>query len=229
MKKLVSIFLCASMVIIVPGCSSMSKLAEGTLVGSGVGATVGAAAGAIVGKDGKSTAIGAAIGTAVGAAAGAIIGKKMDKKAEELAAIEAAQVETVEDANGLEAIKVTFDSGILFATNKADLNAASKESLKEFAAKMVDLPDTDITIYGHTDNTGSDAVNERLSLQRAESVEKYLNSCGISTDRMTAEGKSYTMPVASNETKEGRAQNRRVEIFISANKAMIEAAEAEAK
>ena len=217
------------MVIIVPGCSSMSKLAEGTLVGSGVGATVGAAAGAIVGKDGKSTAIGAAIGTAVGAAAGAIIGKKMDKKAEELAAIEAAKVETVEDANGLEAIKVTFDSGILFATNKADLNATSKESLKEFAAKMVDLPDTDITIYGHTDNTGSDAVNERLSLQRAESVEKYLNSCGISTDRMTAEGKSYSMPVASNETKEGRAQNRRVEIFISANKAMIEAAEAEAK
>ena len=207
----------------------MSKLAEGTLVGSGIGATVGAAAGAIAGKDGKSTAIGAAIGTAVGAAAGAIIGKKMDKKAEELAAIEAAKVETVEDANGLEAIKVTFDSGILFATNKADLNATSKESLKEFAAKMVDLPDTDITIYGHTDNTGSDAVNERLSLQRAESVEKYLNSCGISTERMTAEGKSYTMPVASNETKEGRAQNRRVEIFISANKAMIEAAEAEAK
>ena len=217
------------MVIIVPGCSSMSKLAEGTLVGSGIGATVGAAAGAIAGKDGKSTAIGAAIGTAVGAAAGAIIGKKMDKKAEELAAIEAAKVETVEDANGLEAIKVTFDSGILFATNKADLNATSKESLKEFAAKMVDLPDTDITIYGHTDNTGSDAVNERLSLQRAESVEKYLNSCGISTERMTAEGKSYTMPVASNETKEGRAQNRRVEIYISANQAMIEAAEAEAK
>ena len=229
MKKLVSIFLCASMVIMIPGCSSMSKLAEGTLVGGGVGATVGAAAGAIAGKDAKSTAIGAAIGTAVGAAAGALIGKKMDKKAAELAAIEAAQVETVEDANGLEAIKVTFDSGILFATNKADLNAASKESLKEFAAKMADLPETDITIYGHTDNTGSDAVNERLSLQRAESVEKYLNACGISTDRMTAEGKSYTMPVASNETKEGRAQDRRVEIFISANQAMIEAAEAEAK
>ena len=217
------------MVIIVPGCSSMSKLAEGTLVGSGVGATVGAAAGAIAGKDGKSTAIGAAIGTAIGAGVGAIIGKKMDKKAAELAAIEAAKVETVEDVNGLEAIKVTFDSGILFATNKADLNATSKESLKQFAAQMADLPDTDITIYGHTDNTGSDAVNERLSLQRAESVEKYLNSCGISTDRMTAEGKSYSMPVATNETKEGRAQNRRVEIFITANKAMVDAAAAEAQ
>ena len=229
MKKLVSIFLSASMIIMIPGCSTMSKLAEGTLVGSGVGATVGAAAGAIAGKDAKSTAIGAAIGTAVGAAAGAIIGKKMDKKAAELAAIEAAKVETVEDANGLEAIKVTFDSGILFALNKADLNATSKESLKDFAAKMADLPDTDITIYGHTDNTGSDAVNERLSLQRAESVEKYLNGCGISNSRMTSEGKSYHMPVASNETAEGRAQNRRVEIYITANKAMIEAAQQEAK
>ena len=229
MKKIVSLFLCASMVLIVPGCSSMSKLAEGSLIGGGVGATVGAGVGAIAGKDGKSTAIGAAIGTVVGAGVGAIIGRKMDKKAEELAAIEAAQVETVEDANGLEAIKVTFDSGILFATNKADLSATSKASLKDFATKMADLPDTDITIYGHTDNTGSDAVNERLSLQRAESVEKYLKTCGIEKGRMYAEGKSYSMPVASNDTKEGRAQNRRVEIYITANKAMIDAAAAEAK
>lgn len=229
MKKYISIFLCAAMVVLTPGCASMSKLAEGSLVGGGIGATVGAGVGAIAGKDGKATAIGAAIGTAVGAGVGAIIGKKMDKKAAELAAIEAAQVETVEDANGLEAIKVTFDSGILFATNKAELNAASKASLKDFAAKMVDLPDTDITIYGHTDNTGTAAVNEKLSLQRAESVEKYLNSCGINDSRMVSEGKSFTMPVASNDTAEGRAQNRRVEIFITANKAMIEAAAEESK
>ena len=229
MKKLVSIFLCASMVLIVPGCSSMSKLAEGTLVGGGVGATVGAGVGAIAGKDGKSTAIGAAIGTVVGAGVGAIIGRKMDKKAAELAAIEAAQVETVEDANGLEAIKVTFDSGILFDFNKSTLNASSKESLKQFAAQMVDLPDTDITIYGHTDNIGTAAANEKVSLQRAEAVEKYLKSCGIAKERMTAEGKSFTMPVASNDTEAGRAQNRRVEIYITANKDMIEAAAAEAK
>ena len=229
MKKLVSIFLCASMVLIVPGCSSMSKLAEGTLVGGGVGATVGAGVGAIAGKDGKSTAIGAAIGTVVGAGVGAIIGRKMDKKAAELAAIEAAQVETVEDANGLEAIKVTFDSGILFDFNTSTLNASSKESLKQFAAQMVDLPDTDITIYGHTDNIGTAAANEKVSLQRAEAVEKYLKSCGIAKERMTAEGKSFTMPVASNDTEAGRAQNRRVEIYITANKDMIEAAAAEAK
>ena len=227
MKKYIAFFLCGAMIL--SGCSTMSKMAQDSLIGTGAGAALGAGVGALIGKDGKSAAIGAAIGSAVGATAGAIIGKKMDQKAAELAALEAATVETVEDANGLEAIKVTFDSGILFATNKADLSPASKESLKDFAEKIADLPDTDITIYGHTDNTGSDAVNERLSLQRAESVEKYLNGCGISNTRMTAEGKSYHMPVASNETKEGRAQNRRVEIYITANKAMIEAAEAEAK
>lgn len=229
MKKLVSIFLCVSMVVLTPGCATMSKLAEGSLVGGGAGAAAGAAIGAVAGKDGKSAAIGAAIGTAVGAGIGAIIGKKMDNKAEQLAQIEAAQVETVTDANGLEAIKVTFDSGILFATNKATLNAESKASLKDFAAKMADLVDTDITIYGHTDNTGTAAVNEKLSLQRAQAVESYLKSCGIADSRMVAEGKSFTMPVASNETAEGRAQNRRVEIFISANQAMIDAAAAEAK
>ena len=227
MKKYIAFFLCGAMIL--SGCSSMSKMAQDSLIGTGAGAALGAGVGALIGKDGKSAAIGAAVGSAVGATAGAIIGKKMDQKAAELAALEAATVETVEDANGLEAIKVTFDSGILFATNKADLNAESKKSLAEFAAHMADLPDTDITIYGHTDNTGSDAVNERLSLQRAQSVENYLKNCGISTDRMTSEGKSYSMPVASNETKEGRAQNRRVEVYITANKAMIEAAEAEAK
>ena len=170
-------------------------------------------------------AIGAAVGTAVGASAGAIIGKKMDKKAEELAALQNAQVEQVEDANGLQAIKVTFNSGILFPTNGSSLSADSKKELAQFAQKMSDMVDTDITIYGHTDNTGSDAVNEKLSAQRAESVATYLKSCGIAGSRMTTEGKSYSMPVADNATKEGRAQNRRVEIYISANEDMIKAAE----
>ena len=149
----------------------------------------------------------------------------MDKKAEELEQLENAQIEKVEDQNGLEAIKVTFNSGILFDTNKSDLKQASKNELSQFAAKMQDMQDTDITIFGHTDNTGSDAVNERLSNERAQSVANYLKNCGIATSRMTTEGKSYSMPVASNETKEGRAQNRRVEIYISANEKMIEKAE----
>ena len=214
--------MCAA--IVLSGCANMSNTGKGTLIGSGAGAAIGAGLGAIIAKDGKGAAIGAAIGTAVGAGAGAIIGKKMDKKAEELAALNA-QIETVEDANGLEAIKVTFDSGILFDTNKSDLKQASKNELSQFASKMSDMVDTDITIYGHTDNTGSDAVNERLSNARAQSVANYLKNCGIAAERMTTEGKSYSMPVADNSTKEGRAQNRRVEIYISANENMIKAAE----
>ena len=175
--------------------------------------------------DGKGAAIGAAIGTAVGAGTGAVIGKKMDKKAAELEALENAQVETVQDQNGLQAIKVTFNSGILFPTNGSTLSQTSKNELSQFATKMSDMQDTDITIYGHTDNTGSDAVNERLSNERAQSVATYLKNCGIASSRMTTEGKSYSMPVADNSTKEGRAQNRRVEIYITANKTMIEKAE----
>ena len=206
--------MCAAMVF--SGCGTMSKTGQGTLLGSGAGAIIGAGIGA---------AIGAAIGTAVGAGTGAVIGKKMDKKAAELEALENAQVETVQDQNGLQAIKVTFNSGILFPTNGSTLSQSSKNELSQFASKMSDMQDTDITIYGHTDNTGSDAVNERLSNERAQSVANYLKNCGIASSRMTTEGKSYSMPVADNSTKEGRARNRRVEIYITANKTMIEKAE----
>ena len=222
MKKSIAILACAMTVL--TGCATLNNLAKGSLIGGVGGGAVGAGVGAAIGGD-KGAAIGAAIGTAVGAGAGAIIGNVMDKKAEELAALEAAQVETVEDANGLKAIKVTFDSGILFATNKSNLSAESKSNLKKFADEMKDLSDTDITIYGHTDNTGSAEVNERLSLQRANAVSAELQADGIAKSRITTEGKSFTMPVADNSTAEGRAQNRRVEVFISANQNMIAAAE----
>lgn len=224
MKKVFIILACCC--IIMPSCGTLSNLAKGSAIGGGSGAALGAAVGALIGKDGKSAAIGAAIGTAVGAGAGALIGNKMDKKAEELAALEGANVEVVTDANNLQAIKVTFDSGILFNTNSAELNSASKKALSEFAQKMSDMPETDITIFGHTDNTGSAEVNERLSKQRADAVAAYLQSCQMAKERMTVEGKSYTMPVADNSTAEGRAQNRRVEVYISANQTMVEQAEA---
>ena len=222
MKKTIALLACAMTVL--TGCATLNNLAKGSLIGGVGGGAVGAGVGAAIGGD-KGAAIGAAIGTAVGAGAGAIIGNVMDKKAEELAALEAAQVETVEDANGLKAIKVTFDSGILFATNKSNLSAEAKSNLKKFADEMKDLSDTDITIYGHTDNTGSAEVNERLSLQRANAVSAELQADGIAKSRITTEGKSFTMPVADNSTAEGRAQNRRVEVFISANQNMIAAAE----
>ena len=221
MRKFIPVFLLS--VFVLGACSSWNKTATGTVAGAGAGAALGAVIGGLIGHDGKSAAIGAAIGT-VGGGAGALIGHKMDKKAEELAALNA-KVETVTDANGLEAIKVTFDNGILFATNKATLSAQSQKELKEFAAKMADMPDTDVTVYGHTDNTGSAEVNEKLSTQRANAVAGYLQSCGIASSRIKSEGKSFTMPVADNATKEGRAQNRRVEVYVSANEKMIRAAE----
>lgn len=224
MKKLTVILLCAS--IVLSGCGNMNKTAKGTLIGAGSGAAVGAAAGAIIGKDGKSAAIGAAVGTAVGAGAGALIGKKMDKKAAELAAQMAdADVEVITDANDLKAIKVTLESGILFKTSSSELNDASKLALSKFAANMKDMPDTDITLYGHTDNTGSDEYNQKLSVDRATSVANYLQKLGMAKDRMTIEGMSYSMPIADNSTAAGRLQNRRVEIFITANEDMIKAAE----
>ena len=223
MKK----FICMAMValVLLPGCGTLSQTAKGTAIGSGSGAALGAIIGSIISKDAKGAAIGAAIGTAVGAGTGALIGNKMDKKAEELAALENAQVETITDKNGLAGIKVTFNSGILFPLNGIQLSDASRKELKEFAQKMSDLQDTDITIYGHTDNTGTAEVNERTSRQRAEAVQSYLQSCGIASGRLSSQGRSYTDPVADNATAEGRAQNRRVEIYISANENMIKAAE----
>ena len=223
MKK----FICMAMValVLLPGCGTLSQTAKGTAIGSGSGAALGAIIGSIISKDAKGAAIGAAIGTAVGAGTGALIGNKMDKKAEELAALENAQVETITDKNGLAGIKVTFNSGILFPLNGIQLSDASRKELKEFAQKMSDLQDTDITIYGHTDNTGTAEVNERISRQRAEAVQSYLQSCGIASGRLSSQGLSYTDPVADNAAAEGRAQNRRVEIYISANENMIKAAE----
>ena len=226
MKKFILLAACATMVL--TSCGPWSNLAKGTAIGGGSGAAVGAGVGALIGKDAKSAAIGAAIGSIVGAGAGAIIGDRMDKKAEELAALEGATVETVTDVNNLTSVKVTFDNGILFAFNKSDLSDAAKKSLKEFATKRADMPETDITIWGHTDNIGTAEANASVSQKRANAVKSFLEAQGIAADRMLAEGKSYDMPVASNDTDEGRAQNRRVEVYITANADMIAEAEAQA-
>lgn len=222
MKKFLSILLCCSLI---AGCG-MSNTGKGSLIGSGAGAALGAGIGYLLGGDGQAAAIGAAIGTAVGAGGGAIIGKQMDKKAAELAAaMEDAQVETVTDVNGLEAIKVTMDNGILFDFNKSALKKEAKVQLDKFAAEMADMPMTNINVYGHTDNIGSAEANKKVSTQRAQAVAKYLNGKGINNDRMVAEGLSYDFPVADNSTEEGRAQNRRVELYITANEQMVKAAE----
>ncbi|MBQ3658623.1 MAG: OmpA family protein, partial [Bacteroidales bacterium] len=201
MKKLVLLFACATMVL--TSCGPWSNLAKGSAIGGGSGAAVGAGVGALIGKDAKSAAIGSAIGAIVGTGVGAIIGDRMDKKAAELAAIEGAQVETVTDVNNLTSVKVTFDNGILFDFNKSELSDAAKQSLKDFAQKMADMPETDITIWGHTDNIGTEAANQSVSQKRANAVKDFLASQGIAADRLLAEGKSFNMPVATNDTAAG--------------------------
>ncbi len=208
-------------------CGSMTNLGKGAAIGGGAGAGVGAGIGALIGG-GKGAGIGAAIGAAVGSGAGMLIGKKMDDQAKKLREIENAKVEEATDANGLKAIRVTFDGGILFPTNGTSLSAGAKTDLSEFAQTLKQYPETNVQIYGYTDNTGSLQANQKVSTGRADAVETYLANCGISVSRMTAEGLPMQNYVASNETAAGRAQNRRVEIFISANEKMIQQAEAEA-
>ncbi len=219
--------LCGGFILGETSCSSFTNTGKGALIGGGGGAGLGAGLGALIGG-GKGAAIGAGIGAAVGAGAGALIGNKMDKQQKELQEQLAnqAKVEETTDQNGLRAIKVTFDGGILFPTGKYTLNPQAQADLSRFATSLKENPDTNVQIYGFTDNTGSFAVNERLSGQRADAVLSYLANRGVAATRLSAQGIPMADYVASNDTPEGRAQNRRVEIYITANQEMIQKAEA---
>ena len=206
-----------SVSILFSGCGA-SNTVKGTAIGTGAGAATGAGIGAIIGG-GKGAAWGAGIGAVVGGAAGAIIGNKMDKQKKELEAIENAKVEAVNDG---EALKVTFESGILFATGSYALNSASQFSLTQFANSLKANPDTEVNIIGHTDNTGTDQLNNQLSEDRAAAVKAFLMSQGIPASRMSIAGMGRYQPITTNETVEGRTQNRRVEVFINPNQKMIQ-------
>ena len=204
----------------------MTNTGKGALIGGGGGAALGAGIGALIGG-GKGAAIGSAIGAGVGAGAGSLIGNRMDKQQKELERqlADQATVEQTTDANGLRAIKVTFDGGILFPTNGTTLSANAKTELTKFATSLIQNPGTNVQIFGFTDNTGSMQVNQRVSTGRADAVLTYLVNSGVSPTRITAQGIPMANYVASNDTPEGRAQNRRVEIYITASPEMIQQAE----
>lgn len=223
MKKtnFIAYVMCALMVV---GCSTAAG--TGTLLGAGGGGALGALLGQIIGHDTKSTVIGAAIGTAVGTGAGALIGKHMDKVRAKAAAVDNAQVTEITDANGLKGVKVAFGD-ILFDTAKYNLKNNAKMSLNELATLLKSEPYIQIDIQGHTDSTGSDKVNDPLSQNRAQAVAQYLVSQGVSaTQFKNVSGFGSHQPIADNSTATGRAQNRRVEIYMYASQAMIDAANA---
>ena len=223
--KITGSLLMAAVLMLSSSCATMNNTGKGALIGGGGGAALGAGIGALIGG-GKGAAIGGAIGAGVGAGAGALIGNKMDKQQKELEQIQGATVEETVDQNGLQAIKMTFDGGILFATGKSTLNASAQNSLTQFATSLINNPDTNVQIFGYTDNTGSYEANERVSNNRANAVRTFLVNKGVTANRITAQGIPMADYVATNETAEGRAQNRRVEVYISANEEMIKKAKA---
>ncbi len=204
--------------LILSGCG-LSNTAKGAGIGAGAGAIIGAGVGRVAGN----TALGAIIGGVVGGTAGTLIGKKMDKQKKELE--EQVKNAKIESVNEGQAIRVTFDSGILFTTNSSTLSSTSQNSLRSFAANLKANSQTDMLIIGHTDNTGSDRINDPLSLNRASSVRSFLSAQGVDSSRMRVDGKGSHEPVADNSTASGRKENRRVEVYIIPNKAMVEAAQ----
>jgi len=224
----ISLSIIATIAVLLSSCASgrqggdndnrgMSKTAKGGIIGAGSGAVVGG----VVGRVAGSTAAGAIIGAAVGGTAGALIGRRMDKQAEELRRdLENAKVERIG-----EGIKITFESGILFPVNSAQLQAGAKTEISQLAQTLKKYPDTNILVEGHTDNTGTRQINQPLSERRAQSVADYAASLGVDRSRITTRGYADDQPIADNATAAGRQQNRRVEIAIYANEKMKKAAE----
>jgi outer membrane protein OmpA-like peptidoglycan-associated protein len=200
-----------------------TKTGTGAAVGGGGGALLGAGIGALVGG-GKGAAVGAAVGAGVGAGTGAVIGHYMDKQEKALKEVKSAKVERQGDK-----LVVKFNSAILFDTGKSTLKPASKADLAEFAKVLKEYKDTDLVIEGHTDNVGKKPANQKLSVARAESVIAFLETEGVGRSRLTGRGYADDMPVASNETADGRQQNRRVQIQIAANEALQKQDAANAK
>ena len=204
------------LVLLVPlGCNT-SK----TLQGGAAGAGAGGAIGGIIGAQSDNTAKGAILGAVIGGTAGALIGNYMDKQAEELEEdLEGADVERVG-----EGIKITFDSGILFAFDSSSLSGNAEDNIIDLAATLKKYEETNILIEGHTDNIGSDSYNQELSEERADSVADQLAALGVKRSRIEKKGYGEEQPIANNSTDEGRRKNRRVEVAVFANEDLKEAA-----
>lgn len=235
-SKFVAIVL--SVALVFSSCG-MNNTTKGGLIGGGGGAALGALVGSLIGGGvGGGTAIGAAIGGVVGTGAGVLIGKKMDKVKQQAEQVKNAQVETITDANGLQAVKVTFDSGILFTTGSSTLSTTAKSSLNQFANNVLKAnPDLEIAIQGYTDNapfknsTAEQSAQKNLALsqQRADAVKTYLLGQGVQSKQVkSSTGYGEANPVADNSTEAGKQQNRRVEVYLYASQEMIEAANKEA-
>lgn len=202
-----------------------NKTQRGAGIGAAAGAVLGGVLGNNLGKGGKG-AMGAVLGGVIGGVAGGVIGNKMDKQAREIDAV-LPGAEVVRIGEGIKL--VLNENAVRFDTNKSSLTAQAQSNLDKLVPVFAEYPDTNITIYGYTDNTGTAKYNLKLSGERAAAVRNYLASKGVSSSRFQVTGLGIADPIASNETIDGRSQNRRVEFAITANEKMIKDAEAEVK
>ena len=205
---------------VLSSCSAVQN-ANNTQKGAGIGVVAGSVIGGILGNNigkGGNTALGAVIGAAVGGAAGGIIGHNMDQQAQKIEQV-LPGAEVVRTEEGINLI-LDEKSNVTFEYNKSSLTPTAKENLNKLIEVFKEYPDTNLLIVGYTDNVGSQAYNLPLSEQRAKAVRDYLVQNGIAASRLTYVGKGIEEPIASNDTAEGRAKNRRVEIAITANDKM---------
>ena len=204
-----------------------AKNTNKTQRGAGIGVAAGAILGAVIGNNvkGGSSEMGAVLGGVIGGVAGGVIGNKMDKQAREIKeALPGAEVERVGEGIKL----VLGENAVRFDTSKSTLTAQAQANLDKLIPVFNSYADTDITIFGYTDSTGSVDFNQKLSEQRAASVKNYLAGKGLSVARFNTKGLWIADPIADNETVDGRSKNRRVEFAITANEKMIQDAEKEA-
>ncbi|MBO7411678.1 MAG: OmpA family protein [Ottowia sp.] len=190
--------------VLASGCA-LTETQRDVAIGAGVGAVVGGIAG-----DGK----GAAIGAGVGAVGGYAWSRYMESKRQQMAQATAGTgVQVSQTADNQ--LQLNIPNDISFATNKSDIQPRLRPILDQFAQGMNQQPGLEIFIVGHADSTGSDAVNDPLSLARANSVRDYLVQRGVPFNTIRTEGRGSRQPIADNSTAAGRAQNRRVEIFLA--------------
>lgn len=195
------------------GCANMSETQKGTAKGAAIGAGVGAVVGAVAGK-GKGAAIGAAVGAGVGAVAGNVWTKRQEEQKRQMEEATAGTgVAVTQTADNR--LKLDIPSDISFAVGRADIQSNFRPILDTFATSLSSTPNSNVTIIGHTDSTGSDAVNNPLSLNRAASVRDYLSARGVAASRVAIEGRGSREPFVANDTAANKAKNRRVEIFVA--------------
>lgn len=215
MKKLaITTLTCAALAIAsLTGCANMSETQQGTAKGAGIGAVAGALLGAATGGS-KGAAQGAALGGAVGAGGGYLWSKKMqDQKVAMERATAGTGVAVSQTADNR--LKLDIPSDVSFDVGRSAIKSNFAPVLTHFATSLNQNPVTTVTIIGHTDNTGSDAINNPLSVDRANAARDYLVSRGVTRNRIVTDGRGSREPVADNNSQQGRGQNRRVEIYVA--------------